>query len=168
MIAVAQKIKKRKIAKAIDEIHNILQKYFCKDTLTQTFTLKLLYDALADQIGLERIILPNKVTKKDMFLDSEKIQFCMKVIEGMIKSDINIILFRDADEVWMQYYMGLFLGKDTIIFALEEEKHNIIHRLKVGGLIKDIIFMKNFSSEESQKLMLKTLDKYANVEKRKK
>ena len=160
MIPVPIKIPKKKVKNAVDKIHDVLIKEFGNNTLLHAFTIKMIYSALKDQEAIEKIMLPNDLTGKDVLEIDKRINRCRQIIEGMSNSTVNIILFRNDEDVWMQYHMGLFLQRDTLIFALEKDKHEIIPRIKIGDLVKDIVYVKCFNSEESRNLIVKTLNKY--------
>jgi hypothetical protein len=73
-----------------------------------------------------------------------------KIVEGMKKSGLNIVLFRDCPEVWMQFYMGLFLKKETAVIIERGDTKNIDRLTHYGvhlGLVDD------FSESELRRIM---------------
>ena len=151
-IAIAIKFdskEKEKMRDTAIQIADILEKQYPKDAFSQSVTLEFMYRGLQSRLAMENIIIADK-TGKDNF---NKLNHARKIVEGMQDSefgicwhDNNLVLFRNCDDVWMQYYLGKFLQKPTFIIA-EEKERPVLEERKVN-LNARIYFVPIFSSEQ--------------------
>lgn len=73
-----------------------------------------------------------------------KVLQLMGWIQGLTRSRFNVVMFTDKPEVWMQYYMGLYLENETIVVIKKEDKKRFHKRFK-DKLVREIIDVTDFS-----------------------
>ena len=131
--------------KATDKIHNILKEL--DDPLKSAFVTELINNAVQDDAGIAKIAMINN--KGRLITDlKDKTNRIRAITEGMHQSNVNLVLFRDDDEVWMQYYMGKFLGRPTLIICKDEDREILKHYK-----VKDKLFIvENYNNIDADKL----------------
>lgn len=115
---------KHRMVKAVDKIHTLLKEL--NNPLMSAFVTQLVNTAVQEEAGIAKIGTINKKGKKIVDL-TDKTNRIRAITEAMNKSTVNLVLFRDDEEVWMQYYMGKFLGKPTIIICQDEDREILKH-----------------------------------------
>lgn len=68
----------------------------------------------------------------------------LNILGGLDKSEYNFVLFKDTPELLMQYYMGLYLKKPTIVVVRKEDEKKA-RKMLIDPLVKEIIITKDFS-----------------------
>lgn len=136
------KEEKDNMMKISGEVFDILKRL--KDPMMMANVTYILNESIRDMYGFDKVFTANKEKK---IISHEEIKNVLNIAYGMVSSDINVVLFRDNPEVWMQYYMGMHLGKKTYIIIREEDaKENTIIRLQ-GKIIK----VREFTNDELDK-----------------
>lgn len=130
-----------------------LMKKRLKDTLMIAHCLSIISSSFNERCSIERIICADKNGK----ILKNYVKRVLGIIEGMQKSDVNLILFRDCSEVWMQYYMGLYFERPTFVIALRVHE-KIIKRLMTSSLVKRVEYVATFD-EGSISSALKNMKK---------
>jgi hypothetical protein len=130
-----------------DKVMDLMKKELKNDFAMIAQIMAFIKQAYDDEVGLERIRLMDKNHKLDTMQEETWVR---KIVEGMKKSGLNIVLFRDCPEVWMQFYMGLFLKKETAVIIERGDTKNIDRLTHYGvhlGLVDD------FSKSELRRIM---------------
>ena len=150
MKAVARRYsneEKREMAVAATDIIQLLKDKFPKEPLLQASVLEFAHRAMQDEVGIEKIIIANK-EGKDIF---NRLVRTRQIVEGMQSSDMNLVLFRDEPEVWMQYYMSMFLKKSTYVIA--EQKHKDLLWSRGVHLTSKVFMVPQFNEKYFDKVM---------------
>jgi len=143
---------KLKMADIASPIMDILKGAFPKDIFLQAATMEFIHRSFQDQIAMEKIIITDKKSGKDGF---DKLVRTRQIVEGMSSSDMNLVIFRDEPEVWMQYYMSMFLKKKTYVVA--EAKHkDLLWNRKVNLTSK--LFLVPVFSEKAFDVVMKEME----------
>jgi hypothetical protein len=140
-------IEKREMSATADMIYEILKEL--QDPMKQAFVAKLVYNETTDIAAIAKI---KTIDKKGKVVDlKDKINRIRSIVEGMDKSNINLVLFRDVPEVWMQYYMGKFLDRPTLLLCREED----IETLKYYKVEDDYLVIEDFYNIDGDKMKRK-------------
>jgi len=110
-------------------------------------TMSFIKKGFDDEVGLEKIRILNKDLKPDIINEECRVR---QIIESMKECQLNIVLFRDSPEVWMQFYMGLYLKKPTGVIIERGDTKNIDLLTHYGihlGLVD------NFSEAECKRIL---------------
>ena len=159
---------KVRMANASAHILETLEKEFGKGEQGIPYIAKILetcISAYGDQEAMQKIITLN-ADGKNASEFNQKVKRARQIIEGMQKSHLNLILFRDDEEVWFQYYLSQFLGKPTFIIALKSDEIVVQEKISKGGLVKAIEFVEEYSTETVQVVadkFSKMMKKHSNL-----
>lgn len=67
----------------------------------------------------------------------------LEQVQALVRSDYNIVIFRDVPKVWMLYYMGLHLKKPTIV-VLTKDTIKFKKKLK-NKLVKNFLEIDDYT-----------------------
>ena len=145
---------KERMITASTEIMDILGKL--KSPMMMANVTNILNENVREMYGVEQVL---NISKEKKIIDHKEAKNILNIFYGMTASNINIVLFRDEPIVWMQYYLGIHLGKRTYIIIREDDAtENTIIRLQ-GQIIK----VKEFDSEEIDKIVKQIGEEVKNV-----
>ena len=148
------KEEKERMIMVSKEIMDVLEKL--KSPIMMANVTNILNENVKEMYGLEQVLIASKEKK---IIDHKDAKNILNIFYGMATSDINLVIFRDEPIVWMQYYLGIHLGKRTYIIIREDDAtENTIIRLQ-GKIIK----VKEFNSEEIDKIVKQIGEEVKNV-----
>jgi hypothetical protein len=146
------KPEKELMAKVATEIHELMNTKLGKDIPMHSQVINVVRQTYFDEISMEKIYDLDK-KGKNRSEEEDKLLRVRQIIEGLQQSDMNLMLFADEDEIWMQFHMAMFLEKPTYIICEEADKTSLICMAQEGGLIKKIVYIKEHSKEEMERAM---------------
>lgn len=124
------------------EVYDLLNSRL-KNKLMIAHCLDIFTKCYSQEIRLSKIL---RATKEGKII-KDYVERVLGIIEGMQRSDVNLILFRNEPDVLLQYYMGLYFEKKTFVIAEEKEKLNIGKLLK-SDLVIQVECVKNLSNQQ--------------------
>jgi hypothetical protein len=156
---------KREMAQAITETYQNLKKKFKHDIPKLLFTIENLQKAVHTDYALDRIKSISK-KGKDLTEQEKRLRRARAIVEGLENSELNLILMTRLDEeIWFQYYLGLYLQKPIFILAKKDIEHEIRTRIAVGGTVKHIEFFEGKDDfEEASDKLITVMKKYGKKE----
>jgi len=118
------------------------------DTLKIAQVIQVMYRAFAEEKSIEMMkdINVSGISQ----IDPKKIDWFAKIVSKMYITDVNIILFENTPEIWLQIYMGLFFGKKTAIIT-EELNREYLTSIKNNELIVKVIYVDDYSQKNIKK-----------------
>jgi len=155
---IAQKFTKedkREMSQAADDISDLLTKRFGKGRKSvpmKSQVMELLRRGYMDEVSMQRIIDLDK-TGHDRAKDYDQLIQIRKIVEGMAESNVNLMIFRDCDELWMQFYMAKSLKLPT--YVISEEKNRKIVQMKIAPYVKKIVYVPEIDNVNLDKAMNK-------------
>ena len=148
------------MAKVSFEVIDLLKKRL-KDRLMVAHCMNIMNSVFKEDVGIQKIMYATK----DGEIKKNLVERVLKIIHGMQVSDVNLILFRDCPEVWMQYYMGLYFNRPTFIISLGKHK-KIVDKLLNDELVVQVEYIDSFNEVSIRDVMLKLKDKMEVVGKK--
>jgi hypothetical protein len=138
---------KEKMAKTAAKVFELMKQDFKNDFAMMAQTMAFVQKGFNDEIGLERIRILDKNLKPDTINEEMRVR---QIVEAMKECQLNLVLFRDCPEVWMQFYMGLYLKKPTAVIIERGDTKSIDLLTHYGvhlGIVDD------FSEAELKRIM---------------
>jgi len=138
---------KERMAVVAAKVYDLMKKDFKNDLMMMAQTITFIKSGFDAEVGLEKIRILNKDLKPDTINEEMRVR---QIIEAMKECHLNLVLFRDCPEVWMQFYMGLYLKKPTGVIIERGDTKNIDLLTHYGvhlGLVD------NFSEAECKRIL---------------
>jgi hypothetical protein len=80
---------------------------------------------------------------------NEKERKVYGVIQGLIQSGQNVVIFENTPEVWFQFWLGLYFGLPTLV-VIKKADH-VEHREDlIGHGVEDFVIVKDFDTESME------------------
>jgi hypothetical protein len=141
---------KKLMADVAGEVYTMVKIRFKGNVMMASQTMNFILQGFNDEVGVEKIMILNKDGKVDTIQEEQRAR---QIIEAMKQSECNIVLFRDCPEVWMQYYMGIYLKKPTYVIVKRSDIPVTKDRFGEYALQRGITFVNDFSESELKKAM---------------
>lgn len=76
----------------------------------------------------------------------EKTKWINRILIQMNLSKINLVIFKDDPQLWLQYYFGLYFNKPTIVMIknVDNEKFGSLFQ---NPLVKEMIVLEDFTED---------------------
>lgn len=109
---------KESMMKVVDNIHDELMKL--PSIMQRAFVTQLVNTAVQEDNGIAKIMTLD--TKKGKIVDcGDIVNRTRSILEHMKEATINLIIYSNEHEVWMQYHMGKFFDKPTLWLVSDEK-----------------------------------------------
>jgi len=153
---IAQKFTKedkREMSQAATDIIDLLTKRFGKGregVPMKSQVMELLRRGYMDEISMQRIIDLDK-SGNDRTKDYDDLIRIRQIVEGMADSHLNLMIFRDCDELWMQFHMSKILKLPT--YVISEEKNRRVVQERIAAYVKKIVYIPKIDNANLDKAM---------------
>lgn len=81
---------------------------------------------------------------------NQNVMMLMKVITGFMQAKWNVVVFNDTPWLYVQFWVGIFLEKPTILVVRKSDKY-FVKRLK-HPLVKKVIEVNSFEEATSKEV----------------
>jgi hypothetical protein len=153
------KEEQREMAQASTDAFLLLKKQLKDKPMMMAQTAKSLYQTVNEEFGFTEIV---NITKNRMVDRMKEMNRILEIVKGMAQCNINLILFRNDPEVWMQYYMSVYLKK-VMVVACREEDRPFVEIMKTEPLVTEILYTDKFDDEFFKKLVKRVEDAGAKI-----